>query len=39
MLRWARGFGLPLPPGLADFFERIAGRDAVRRSLAEEGLD
>jgi glutathione S-transferase len=38
MLRWANGFGLPLPPGLAGFFDRIAGRDTVRRALAEEGL-
>lgn len=38
MLRWANGFGLPFPPGLADFFNRIAGRDTVRRALAEEGL-
>lgn len=38
MLRWAKGFGLPLPSGLADFFGLIAERSAVRRALAEEGL-
>lgn len=38
MLRWARGFGLPFPPGLSRFFERVVGRDTVRRALAEEGL-
>jgi glutathione S-transferase len=38
MLRWAKGFGLPFPPGLSPFFERIAGRETVRRALAEEGL-
>ena len=39
MLRWARGFGLALPSGLAGFFDEIAERSTVRRSLAEEGLD
>ena len=39
MLRWARGFGLALPPGLVEFFDGIAERSTVRRSLAEEGLD
>lgn len=38
MLRWAKGFGLPFPPGLAVFFDRIAERATVRRALAEEGL-
>lgn len=36
MLRWAKGFGVPLSPRLLDYFERIAGREAVRRALAEE---
>ena len=36
MLRWAKGFGLPLSPRLLGYFERIAAREAVGRSLAEE---
>lgn len=36
MLRWAKGFGLPLSPRLLGYFERIAERAAVRRALAEE---
>ena len=36
MLRWAKGFGLPLSPRMLGYFERIAEREAVRRSLAEE---
>jgi glutathione S-transferase len=38
MLRWAKGFGLPFPRGLAGFFDRVAERNTVRRALAEEGL-
>jgi glutathione S-transferase len=38
MLRWARGFGVPLPSGLARYFDRILARATVRRSLAEERL-
>jgi glutathione S-transferase len=38
MLRWARGFDLPLPAGLSGFFDRITERSSVRRALAEEGL-
>lgn len=38
MLRWARGFGLPLPPRLAGYFERALERNAVRRALTEEAL-
>lgn len=36
MLRWAKGFGLPLSPRLLGYFERIAERETVRRALAEE---
>ena len=36
MLRWAKGFGLPLSPALLGYFERIAARSSVRRALAEE---
>jgi glutathione S-transferase len=36
MLRWAKGFGVPLSPRLLDYYERIAARDAVRRALTEE---
>lgn len=36
MLRWAKGFGLPFPPRLPGYFERVSERDAVRRALAEE---
>ncbi|MBV1686974.1 glutathione S-transferase N-terminal domain-containing protein [Novosphingobium sp. G106] len=38
MLRWAKGFELPLSTGLLDFFDRILARDAVRQALTEEGL-
>ena len=38
MLRWAKGFGLPLSPRLLGYFERIAERSNVRRALAEEAL-
>ena len=36
MLRWAKGFGLPLSPRLLGYFERVSDREAVRRALAEE---
>ena len=37
-LRWARAFGLPLSPRLADYCERILERASIGRALAEEGL-
>lgn len=36
MLRWAKGFGLPLSPRLLGYFERVSERSTVRRALAEE---
>ena len=39
MLRWARAFGIALPSNLHAYFERVLERPAVRRALAEEGLD
>jgi glutathione S-transferase len=36
MLRWARNFGVPLPPRLSAYFGRVADRPAVQRALAEE---
>lgn len=38
MLRWAKAFGVPLPAGMAAYFERIAERETVRQALAEEEL-
>lgn len=38
MLRWAKGFNLPLSPALLGYAERIKGRDTVLRALGEEGL-
>lgn len=38
MLRWAVAFGIPMPPQLMGFFERVAGRPKVRQALEEEGL-
>ena len=38
MLRWAKGFGLPLSPRMLGYFDRVAERGAVRQALAEEGL-
>jgi len=38
MLRWARSFGLMIPPPLLNLFERIGSRDAVVRAIAEERL-
>ena len=39
MLRWAFEFGVQVPLNLIGFFERVAERPAVRRALAEEGLE
>ena len=36
MLRWAKAFGLPFPPRLGEFFDRVAERSSVRQALAEE---
>ena len=36
MLRWAKAFGVPLPPRLGAFFDRVAARSAVRRASADE---
>ena len=36
MLRWAKAFGLPIPPKLQTLFDRVAERETVRRALAEE---
>lgn len=38
MLRWAMAFRVTIPPRLLGYFERIQGRESVRRALAEEGL-
>jgi len=38
MLRWAKGFELPVSTGLLDYFDRVLARNAVRQALAEEGL-
>lgn len=38
MLRWAKGFDLPLSPRLLTYFKLIAERPAVRQALKEEGL-
>ena len=38
MLRWAQQLGIPMPPEMFAYFERVAERPAVRRALAEEGL-
>lgn len=38
-LRWARAFGLRIPPTVQAYFERVAERPAVRRALEEEGLE
>jgi len=38
MLRWAKGFALPLSPVMLTYFERVAERAGVRQALAEEGL-
>lgn len=34
-LDWAVAYGLDLPPGLADYRQRINGRDAYQRAIAE----
>lgn len=36
MLRWAKGFQLPLSTRLLDYFQRISERSTVRQALAEE---
>lgn len=38
MLRWAKAFDVPMPLSLTGYFDRVAERATVRRSLAEEGL-
>ena len=38
MLRWAKGFGVRIPPRLDGYFERIRGKSSVGRALAEEAL-
>ena len=38
MLRWAKGFAVPLSPRLLDYFERIQERETVRQALSEERL-
>jgi glutathione S-transferase len=39
MLRWARANRVPMSPQMTGYFERVAERGAVRRALAEEGLE
>jgi glutathione S-transferase len=36
MLRWARNHDIEFPGRLADLFDRISARDAVRQSIGEE---
>jgi glutathione S-transferase len=36
MLRWARNHDIELPPGIADLFDIISARQAVRQSIDEE---
>lgn len=36
MLRWAKAFGVPIPPRLSALFEGVSGRSAVRQALADE---
>lgn len=38
MLTWAKKNALPLPPALTAFFQRMAQRPAVQKTLAAEGL-
>lgn len=38
MMRWAKGFDLPLSSRLEGYFAQILGRSAVRQALTEEGL-
>jgi glutathione S-transferase len=38
MLRWAKGFGVPISPRLIGYFEPILERSSVRQALAEEEL-
>jgi glutathione S-transferase len=39
MLRWALAFKVQVPLALLGYFERVEARPAVRRALAEEGLN
>jgi glutathione S-transferase len=39
ILRWALAIGAEVPAVLLDLYRRIGAREAVRRALAEEGLD
>jgi glutathione S-transferase len=36
MLRWAKGFALPLSPVMLDYFERIVARPTVRQAIEED---
>jgi glutathione S-transferase len=36
MLRWAKNHEIELPPRIADLFDRIAARTAVRQAIEEE---
>lgn len=36
MLRWAKGFGVPIPPKLLVLFEHTEARATVRQALVEE---
>ena len=38
-LRWAKRFGVPIPPALNAYFDRVESRDTVRKALIEEGFD
>ena len=38
MLRWAKGFEVPLSSRLLSYFDRILERDSVRQALTEEAL-
>jgi glutathione S-transferase len=38
MLRWAKGFGVPLSPRLLGYFDQILERNSVRQALTEEAL-
>ena len=38
MLRWAKGFAVPLSPLLLGYFERIMERSTVRQALTEEAV-
>jgi glutathione S-transferase len=38
MLTWAHHLKITLPPNLAAFFARVAGRPKVHQAMKEEGL-